>query len=67
MTAHSYDAIPRVTYVSVHGGDGHFHDVPVNWDEYIPLIQSGNFFVTEDNQAPQGGLAYKNGLCILKK
>lgn len=67
VTAHSYDAIPRVTYVSVHGGDGHFHDVPVNWDEYIPLIQSGNFFVTEDDQAPQGGLAYKNGLCILKK
>ena len=31
------------------------------------LNKNSNFFVTEDNQAPQGGLAYKNGLCILKK
>ena len=63
ITARSYDALNRVTYVSVHGGDGHFHDVPVEWQEYIPLEQSGNFFVAKQTE---GGLSYKNGLCILK-
>ena len=37
VTAHSYKAVSRVDYVSVFGGDGHFHDVPVYWDEYIPV------------------------------
>ena len=67
VTAYSYDVLDRVTYVSVHGGDGHFHDVPVEWKEYIPLEQSGNFFVAKATDVPQGGLAYKNGLCILNQ
>lgn len=37
ITAYSYRIEPRVEYVSVKGGDGYYHDVPVNWDEYIPL------------------------------
>lgn len=37
IKAHSYDAVSRVTYVSVYGGDGRFHNVPVYWDKYIPL------------------------------
>ena len=64
VTAHSYDALDRVTYVSVHGGDGRFHNVPVEWKEYIPLEQRGNFFVT---RASDGGLSCKNGLCMLKQ
>ena len=37
VTAHSFRAVERCDYVSVFGGDGHWHDVPVYWDEYIPI------------------------------
>ena len=66
VTAHSYKTIHRVTNVSVHGGDGRFHNVLVEWEEYIPLEQRGNFFVTKAD-AQRGELSRKNGLCILKK
>ena len=34
---HSYgfEKVPRVEYVEKLGGDGHFHSVPVHWEEYI--------------------------------
>lgn len=35
----SYKTISHVTMVPVYGGDGHMHDVPVTWYEYIPLSQ----------------------------
>lgn len=37
VSAYSFDAVPRVTYVTMRGGDGYLHDVPVEWTEYIPL------------------------------
>lgn len=37
VNAYSFDAVPRVEYVSVAGGDGLIHSVPVEWTEYIPL------------------------------
>lgn len=37
VTAHSFRAVERCDYVSVFGGDGHWHDVPVYWYEYIPI------------------------------
>jgi hypothetical protein len=37
VTTHSFSATPRVTYVSVFGGDGYYHNVPVNWIEYDAL------------------------------
>ena len=40
VNAYSFEIIPRVDYVSVHGGDGHMHAVPVPWDEYIPVYNS---------------------------
>lgn len=39
VTAHSYDAVKRVEYVRVKGGDGNYHNVPVEWDEYVPLVR----------------------------
>lgn len=39
VRAYSYDAVPRVAYIPVHGGDGYTHDVPVPWTEYIPLTR----------------------------
>ena len=37
--AHSYQAIPHTEHISKLGGDGHWHDIPVLWYEYIPLEQ----------------------------
>ena len=39
VRAHSFEGIPRVEYVTVMGGDGHPHAVPVHWTEYLPLVQ----------------------------
>ncbi len=36
VTAHSFYGVDRVDYVSVYGGDGYYHDVPVPWVEYCP-------------------------------
>jgi hypothetical protein len=39
VTAYSYTAIQRVDFIPVLGGDGKYHNVPVNWTEYIPVSQ----------------------------
>jgi hypothetical protein len=35
--SYSYKGKDRIAFVSVHGGDGYWHDVPVHWTEYEPL------------------------------
>lgn len=47
ITAHSYEGIPRLTYVTVHGRDGNDHKVPVEWIEYVPVEQTVPMAVTE--------------------
>ncbi|HHU21374.1 MAG TPA: hypothetical protein GXZ51_02895 [Acholeplasma sp.] len=42
VTAYGYDVIQRVTYISKAGGDGRIHEVPVYWDEYIPVEQANH-------------------------
>ena len=65
ITAYSYDINQRVDIVSVRGGDGHYHNVSVPWDEYIPLEYSNNFYVTSSNIAQSENImANRNGLCI---
>lgn len=65
VCAFSYDIIPRVDFVPVHGGDGRWHNVPVPWDEYIPLEASNNFFVAAADIAQSKNImAQKNNLCI---
>ena len=65
ISAYSYDIMPRVDFVPVHGGDGHWHSVPVPWDDYIPLEASNNFFVATDDIAQgQNVVAKRNNLCI---
>ncbi len=39
VTAHAYSAVSRIDYVSVYGGDGNYHSVPVEWTEYIPVTE----------------------------
>lgn len=65
ITAYSYDIKKRVDVVSVYGGDGHYHDVPVEWDEYLPLEASNNFYVSSDELAKdKSPIAVHNGICI---
>ncbi len=65
ITAYSYDIAKRVDVVSVFGGDGRYHNVPVEWDEYLPLAHSKNFFVaTEEFAKKKTVMAKRNDLCI---
>ena len=49
LTAYSYFTRERVDYVSVLGGDGNYHDVPVPWLEYIPLTHTTTMAVCSTN------------------
>ena len=47
VTAQGYRGEDRVTYKEVWGGDGEFHDVPVEWTEYLPVSRTSNMCVRE--------------------
>lgn len=65
--AYSYDIIPRIDFVPVHGDDGHWHNVPVTWDDYIPLEAKNNFFVaTAELAKNRNVVARQNNICIFK-
>lgn len=65
ISALSYDIIPRVDMVAVYGGDGRWHNVAVNWDDYIPLNAENSFFVADLNSAQNKNIiARRNNLCI---
>ena len=65
ITAYSYDIDKRVEVVSILGGDGHFHNVPVEWDEYIPLEEQKYFYIAaEECAVDKKAFARRNGLCI---
>jgi hypothetical protein len=65
ITAFSYDIEQRVDYVSVYGDDGHWHDVPVEWDDYLPLKTQNHFFVAASNSVKNKNvIANRNGLSI---
>lgn len=67
IKAYSYDIEKRTDIVSVHGGDGNYHNVAVEWDEYLPLEAENNFFVTDvDMVKASPVMASRNGLCIIK-
>ncbi len=57
--AWGYKTIKRTDYVSKHGGDGHWHNVPVHWTEYIMVdknstievkVASGENFEKQTNE-----------------
>lgn len=77
--AYGYRSIPRVSHISQFGGDGRFHDVPVFWDEYIPVTGSGKMMIKEDNDFNDDSITQterlnhiaevldKNGLAIYRR
>lgn len=47
VTAHGFGGEERVDYVPVFGGDGRFHDVPVEWIKYYPLSHTSPLVLRE--------------------
>lgn len=67
ITAYSYDIVVRTDYVPVLGGDGNFHNVPVEWNEYIPLEAETHFLVApEEKNLGLEKIASRNSLCFYK-
>ena len=65
VLAYSYDIEPRQDVIPVLGGDGHYHNVIVPWDEYIPLESQKKFFVAEKDKTDSDRMmATRNNLCI---
>jgi hypothetical protein len=50
VSAHGYYGVPRVDYISMHGGDGHMHNVPVDWTEYIPESRESTVKLTANGE-----------------
>ena len=51
VVAYSYATANRVDFVSVLGGDGRIHPVPVHWVEYIPLENTKIMRMANDGTA----------------
>ena len=65
IIAYSYDIAKRVDVIPVYGGDGKFHSVPVEWDEYLPLMAQNFFNIAASDMTPnQSAMANRNGICI---
>ena len=47
VTASGFRSVERIHYVSVRGGDGRSHQVPVHWNEYFGVQNSANMLVKE--------------------
>ncbi len=56
VKAYGYRTEPRVTYVRKFGGDGRYHNVPVQWDEYLPVVGEGSFHIREDSQSEDASI-----------
>jgi hypothetical protein len=55
VTASGFRSVERIHYVSVSGGDGRSHQVPVHWNEYFAVENSANMLVKE--MASPGGVS----------
>jgi hypothetical protein len=53
VRADGYMGAERTTNVSVHGGDGRWHDVPVHWVEYLPVSRNSTFEAVEMEESAQ--------------
>ena len=61
VTAHSFDAVDRVDYVNVYGGDGRYHAVPVPWVEYIPVERMSEMALKRVGGTREAFEGHKNG------
>ena len=47
VTAYGYKGIPQIEIVTMLGGDGNYHQVPVPWTEYVPVSRQSSMLVAE--------------------
>jgi len=60
VSAYGYRAEERVDYESVYGNDGYWHDVPVEWVEYVPTQKNSIIkIVRSDSLAPEGAVYHR--------
>lgn len=48
VRAYGYRAEHRIDYVSKYCSNGNYYDVPVHWDEYLPVVGTGCLELQED-------------------
>lgn len=48
VRAYGYRTQERIDYVSKYCRNGNYYDVPVHWEEYIPVMGTGSFDMKED-------------------
>ena len=48
VRAYGYRTQERIDYVSKYCSDGNYYDVPVHWDEYLPVMGTGSLEMQED-------------------
>ena len=60
VTAFGFRGEDRTDYVSVFGGDGDWHDVPVPWVEYLPVKRTSSMSVAESSAAAENLRAQKS-------
>ena len=49
VIAYGYQGAPRVDFIPKLGGDGRWHNVPVDWVEYIPISKESGVKITAEN------------------
>jgi hypothetical protein len=54
VTAYGFRGEGRTDYVSVYGGDGDWHDVAVDWTEYLPVERTSEMCLSEGDGATDG-------------
>ena len=59
VSAHGYRSVARIAYISKFGGDGRWHNVPVHWDEYIPVTGHGTILIKEDNFVEDSNITHR--------
>lgn len=59
VEAQGFTTVQHTDYVSRMGGDGHFHDVPVPWEEYLPLVRTTSLRVEPATSTSQNALLYR--------
>ena len=45
IAAYGYKGIPQVDIITMLGGDGNFHHVPVHWTEYVPVSRNSSMII----------------------
>lgn len=60
--AHGYCSEERVEYVTRWGGDGNLHNIPVYWDEYLPVEGTGYVYMKEDDEIQPTSITHRQRL-----